>query len=311
MYSSDKIMNIALFDSWGRKFTQPMIEHWEKNGHKVVVNAQWDILDQSDINIFYPADNVAVEGSQKPHKGKMFVFPIDIECWAGQAQAIKWDNVDGAIFMAEHIKELVNIANTPYKVIKPGIDTNRWTLKKTANNSPVRKIAYVVGDRRIWDVKRLDIAFQLLKDLMITGQNIWQLHIRGTYSSHAQYNAYCKYLEKDLKLEGHVFWYESRIDDLNEWLEDKDYYLNPSTKEAFSYATAETMSKGIKPIINNWQGAKEAWGEFVCDTYGQMLLKFLKEPIEPEKYRAYIKDHYDQERYFDELDSFLGLKGGV
>ncbi len=183
----------------------------------------------------------------------------------------------------------------------------KWTLRpqNAQQDSPVRRIAYVVGDKRIWDVKRLDIAMQVLKDLMTSGQNVWQLHVRGTYSSHEQYNAYCRYLEKDLKLDGHIFWYPDKIEDLNAWLDNKDYLLLPSTKEAFSYVTAQAMCKGIKPVINNWEGSKETWGEFVSETQGQMLFKFLREPYEPEKYRKFIVDNYNEERYFKELDEFL------
>ena len=299
---------IIIFDSW-KKFTEPIAEHWKSLGHQVIFNPQWEAMLEADLSFFYQADNTAIEGVTKPHTGRVFIQCVDIEVWAGQASAVDWTKVDGAIFMAKHIKDIVNVGSTPWKLIKPGIDTNKFTLKTKVNDTPVRRIAYVVGDRRIWDVKRLDIAFQVLKDLMISGQQIWQLHIRGTYSSHEQYNSYCKYLEKDLKLEGHVFWYPNRVDDMNTWLEDKDYFLLPSTKEAFSYATAEAMSKGIKPIINDWEGSKDNWAPFVCETQGQMLFEFLKGKYEPEIYRQYVIDNFNQDRYFAELDNFI-LKGG-
>jgi len=297
-------MNIALFDSWNGKFSKDIQRHWESLGHNVVTNGKWDILEQSDVNFFYQADNTAVEGTKKPKKGKTFVHCVDIEVWAGQASAVNWENVDGALFMAKHIKDMVNVGTTPSKVIRPGIDINKWTLKPE-NTSNIRKIAYVVGNRRIWDVKRLDIAMQLLKDLMTSGRFQWELHIRGTYSSHAQYNAYCKHLEEDLDIKDNLFWHEDRVEDLNQWLDDKDYFLLPSTKEAFSYATAEAMCKGIKPIINNWQGAKDKWGVYVSETPGQMLYGFLREPINREEYREFIVNYYNQERYFKELDDFV------
>lgn len=304
-------MNIIIMDDWNLKFAEPIRDHWISLGHKVIINPPFDAMMQADLTFFYQASNTAVEGSKKDRNGFVFVQGVDIECWAGQAQAVNWPGVDGAIFMADHIKEMVDIGHTPFRIIKPGIDVNKWTLKKNlVNDTPVRKIAYIVGDRRIWDVKRLDIAFQILKDLMNTGHLIWQLHIRGTYSSHAQYNAYCKHLERDLGLQGHVFWYENRIEDMNEWLEDKDFYLNPSTKEAFSYATAETMAKGIKPILNNWEGSKKTWGKYVSDTYLDMIYQLLQGENNPEEYRDYVVEHYNQDRYFKELDDFMGIEGG-
>lgn len=304
-------MKIILFDSWLQKFTKEMVKHWQENGHQVLVNPVSEAMMEADVTFFYQADNVAVEETKKPHSGKIFVQAVDIEVWAGQANAVDWTKVDGALFLAEHIRRMVDVGNCPWQLLKPGVNTDVWTLRPSLDpKNPVRRIAYVVGDKRIWDVKRLDIAFQLLKDLIDDGRFIWQLHVRGTYSTHEQYNAYCKYLEKDLKLEGHVFWYPERIEDLNKWLDDKDFFLLPSTKEAFSYATAETMCKGIKPIINNWESSKDNWKPFVSETQGQMLKRFLEEKFEPEVYRKYIFDNFDQKRYFRQLDEFLGIKGG-
>jgi hypothetical protein len=308
-------MRIAFFDSWNRKFSGPIVDHWNSLGHQVRFNPRWEEAEGADLNFFYQADNVAVEGTtNKPLTGKTFVQCVDIEVFAGQATAVNWEKVSGAVFMAKHIlvtvKQGCNL-NCPLKIIKPGIDLSKWTLRPPKPvGDPTRRIAYVVGDRRIWDVKRLDIAFQLLRDLMDSDKDhIWQLHIRGTYSSHEQYNGYCRYLEKDLGIENNVVWYPDRIEDMNAWLDDKDFYLNPSTKEVFSYATAETMSKGIKPILNNWESSKENWKPFVCETQGQMLGEILLGKYEPEVYRKYVEEHYDQNRYFSELDRFI-LGGG-
>jgi len=306
-------MKISVYDSWNKKFSGPIAEHWEAMGHEVVFNKQYD--EPADIAFYYQSDNVAVDGVPKTINAKrIFVQVVDIECWAGQAYAVDWTKVDGCIFMAQHIKDMVegstpSILDIPRKIIKPGIDTQKFYQRPPVqfSEAPIRKIAYVVGDRRIWDVKRLDIAFQLLRDLMDTTDKIWQLHVRGTYSTHQQYNAYCKHLEKDLKLSGNVVWEEARVEDLSAWLDDKDYFLLPSTKEVFSYATAEAMSKGIKPIIGNWQSAKDTWGEFVCETYGQMLAELTKGKYEPDKYRKYIVENYEQERYLKQIDEFIGL----
>lgn len=307
-------MNIIIMDSWNGKFSSDIRDHWLALGHKVIVNPAWEAMEQADLTFFYQADNTAVEGVIKPHSGKIFVQAVDIEVWAGQANTITWHNVDGVIVMAKHIGKMLNLPfrEPPLKeaIIKPGIDVKKWTLIPNKSPGNVRRIAYVVGDRRIWDVKRLDIAFQLLKDLLDNSPYNWQLHIRGTYSSHAQYNAYCQYLEQDLGIGSHVFWYPEKIEDMNSWLENMDYFLLPSTKEAFSYATAEAMCKGIKPIINNWQGSKDTWGKYVCDTYGQMLTEALTGDYSPEEYRSYICKNYDQSRYFQELDTFMGIKGG-
>ena len=180
----DIMEKIALFDSW-RKFSQPIIKHWESLGYEVLFNPTWEQAQGSDLTFFYQADNVAVEGVQKPGLGRIFVQAVDIEVYAGQPFAVDWTKVSGCIFMAKHIQDYVlsKMAfppNTKTTLIKPGINLEKFTLRPPELESrPIRRIAYVVGDRRIWDVKRLDIAFQLLKDLLTADpKHIWQLHIR-------------------------------------------------------------------------------------------------------------------------------------
>jgi hypothetical protein len=298
---------ILLFDSWNLKFSGAIREHWESLGHEVKVNPQWD--ETGDIAFFYQGDNTAIDGVLKCPAPKKYVQVVDIEAWSNQPQTIDWSKVTGAIFMAQHIKDMVP-TSCPSIIIKPGIDLTKFTLKTKVNKDPIRRIAYVVGDGRIWDVKRFDIALQMLYDLrQLQPQYIWQLHVRGTYSSHAQYNAYCKHLEEDLKLKDFVVWYPDRVEDMNKWLDDKHYFLLPSTKEAFSYATAEAMAKGIKPVINNWQSAKETWGQFVNNSYIEMLEKFTEAEYTPEIYRKYIEDNYNQVRYLKDLDeAILGVR---
>lgn len=303
---------VALYDSWGGKFSKAIQEHWESLGHEVKVNPPFDQAEYADIVFFYQADNVAVEGT-KNHKfnGKVYVQAVDIDVWSGQANAVNWDKVDGAIFMAKHISDMVPLPlnNIKAAIIKPGIDLTKYTLRpQNSFVEPIRRIAYVVGDKRIWDVKRFDIALQMTRDLLNKTGLIWQLHVRGTYSSHVQYNEYCKHLQKDLKLDDFVVW-EDHQNDMNAWLDNKDYFFLASTKEAFSYATAEAMAKGIKPVLGNWQSAKETWGPYANQTYLDMFYRFLEPDYEPEKYRAFIETRYNQERYFNDLDSFMELKG--
>lgn len=307
-------MRIALFDSWNGKFSKEIQAHWESLGHEVKTNPQWEQAEFADKVFFYQADNVAGEGTHN-HKfnGDVYVQAVDIECWSGQHNGVDWSKVKGCITMAKHIDEMVKTPdNVKRAIIKPGINLEKYPLRPPVDfKDPVRRIVYVVGDGRIWDVKRFDIALQLLRDLLDKTDLIWQLHVRGTYSTHAQYNSYCKYLEQDLHLGDFLFW-SPRVEDMSAFLDDKDYFLLPSTKEAFSYATAEAMAKGIMPVIGNWQSAKETWGEYANQTYLQMLYRFLGSCYEPqahtpEVYRKYVEDNYNQVEYFKKLDEFMGI----
>ena len=303
-------MKIEIWDSWNGKFTSSIREHWESLGHQVQFNGlNYKATDPADVAFWYQGDSATQVGVSESNAKRKIVQCVDIEVYANQAQNLPWEKIDGCIFMAKHIREMVDVKGTPTAMIKPGIDLEKFTLQKPREKTPVRKLVFLTGSNRIWDVKRLDIAFNLLYDARkLKPENIWQLHIRGTYSSHEQYNAYCRHLQKDLKLDDFVVWYEERVEDLNEWLEDKDFLVLPSTKEAFSYATGEAMAKGIKPVINNWQSSKETWGQFVSNSYMEMLEKLVEEEYNPQEYRTFVEVNFNQKDYFKKLDqAILGV----
>jgi len=307
-------MKIQYFDAWNAKFSSPIVEHWRTLGHGVLFNGQYKIPDdepRADIAFFYTADNSTQVGVKECNAKKIYVQAVDIEIWGGQPDGIDWSKVEGCITMAQHTSEMVKTPpNVKRAIIVPGIDLTKFTLAPPERfTDPIRRIAYVVGDNRIWDVKRFDIALQLLYDVRkLKPELIWQLCVRGTYSTHVQYNAYCKHLIKELKLEDFIVW-SDRVDDMNKYLDDKHYFVLPSTKEVFSYATGEAMAKGIKPVIGNWQSARETWGQYVNNSYMEMLERLTEDKYEPETYRRYIESYYNQERYFKELDEAL-LGGG-
>ena len=308
-------MKIQLFDAWSGKFSSSIRDHWISLGHEVLFNQQYKLDEPADIAFFYTADNSTQVGVKECNAKKIYVQAVDIEIWGGQPDGIDWSKVEGCVTMAQHTSEMVKTPpNVKRAIIKPGIDTAKFTLASPDRFSdPIRRIAYVVGDNRIWDVKRFDIALQLLYDIRkLRPELIWQLHVRGTYSSHVQYNAYCNHLIKELDLEDFIVW-DERVDDMNKYLDDKHFFVLPSTKEVFSYATAEAMAKGIKPVIGNWQSARETWEPFVNNSYMEMLEKLCTDTTnyEAEFYRKYVTDNYSQERYFRQLDEAFEIGGEV
>ena len=87
---------------------------------------------------------------------------------------------------------------------------------------------------------------------------------------------------------------------MNEWLEDKDYLIHPSHYESFSYAVAEAMAKGIRPLINRWPGAEETWGdEFFLDDFN------LEQ--DPERLRGIVGEKYNIKRTVKQLNEIYGL----
>ena len=82
-------------------------------------------------------------------------------------------------------------------------------------------------------------------------------------------------------------------DFLNKFLEDMNYAICFSKKETFSYAIAEGMCKGLKPIIHDFYGAEDIWDKkYIWDTIDEAIKMTINDDYNPYEYRKYITDKY-------------------
>lgn len=316
---------IAIADNNHKKFTGDLIEEWEKQGHEVKYEpgaseflAQWaDIyyVDTWDNNIHYlyklyhGLHDDMPRGWDNNKKPKIVVRALDWEVWIGLARdqgMIDW--VDNIIVIAPHIKdELEKYANfgNKVKLIKPGVNLNKFPLKEKETDG--YQIGMVLGD--LWKYKNhfggLDIFTTLYRK-----DPKWRLHIRGQFENSTYDPTNYEYYLKSRGIENVVKLYQ-HTEDMNLWYDQIDYLLHPGQKEAFCYAIGEAMAKGIKPVINNFYGAKKIWGEtFLYDTHQEALIHFLKGgyQIKPNlNYRHFIQYEYNLKRMVKEYNELLGI----
>ncbi len=95
------------------------------------------------------------------------------------------------------------------------------------------------------------------------------------------------------------------IPEMVEFYKRMDYILVTSHKEAFSYAAAEGMATGAKPVLNNWFGSE--WeNDFRFNSIHEAIEMIAGGDYNPSEYRQYIEQHYDAERMFRECDQLFG-----
>lgn len=313
-------MKIGVFDSCSWKFSQCLIDHWKSKGHEVrnEVGMNPEILAWSDLtyidwldNNFYCAwngkggDHEAPDWKPYPKK-KIVVRGIDIDVWAGRHcdQRI-WKYMDDMIIISEPLREKVQREGNPppgkLHLIKPGVDLNKFTFRKKENTY---KICMVTGN--FWEMKMINEGYRIFDMLIRKYPEIyWQLHVRGEYNCREMETVMKEHVIDSMGIRPYVTVY-SHVPDMNAWLEPMDYILVPSYKEAFSYATAEAMAKGIKPILNNWWGSELIWPkEYIYSHLDQAVDMFMTES-EPEKYRQFVADNYDMKRMLADYDNLLG-----
>lgn len=315
-------MNIFVNDNAGFKFSQMIIDHWREKGHTVEQEvganpekiAEWadltyiDFLDSNFYCYFNGpgGDNNAPDWKSYPKRGKIAVRAIDIDIWMGRHRDQRiWDYMDNMIVINPFYQEMVQREGNPpegkLSLITPGVDLTKFIFREKPIDE--YKIALVTGN--MWEAKATFEAIRLVAMLRQQSGAPFTLHIRGQFISPEWHRVAHDHLIKTLGLEDVVTVYGPQ-GNMNDWYQDKDYILVTSYKEAFSYAAAEGMAVGLKPIINNFFGSTDIWSEEYLYTNLDDAISKFADPMESKKYRAFIEEKYSATRMFAEYDQLLG-----
>ena len=220
---------------------------------------------------------------------KIIVQPIDIEVWGGNhAKENMWDVVDHCIFIAPHIRDMamedsrmqghsMQIHTIPFSV-----NPDKWTFRE---RKPGFNIAVVA---ETWESKGIDYVLQIaLKLKQIDPRyNITYVGKNQDYQWHQFYRK--EFIEENQLPIKFIEW----VDNLDEFLEDKNYLLHSSIKEAFSAATAEAAAKGIRPVLHAFGGYKPLWGDsgWVWQGIDEAIDMITDGEYDSHSYRQYLID---------------------
>lgn len=306
-------MKIALFDPYGGKFTTDMQAWWRSQGHEVEYQRYYNpqTAEWADVIWFDTTDNNLVSGTnpsaaimddnanyqpwdlhaQNLAGKKIIVRAIDIEVWQGAHLASKWDVVTDLIFIAPHIKEICSVETLPERTPNLRIHTIPCAVNldryRFAERGPGFDIA-VVSEK--WVSKGTDLILQIALKLKAIDPR-YKIHWLGRWSDYQWEQAYfTDFIEHhDLNFE-FTEWLDAE-NAVDEFLEGKNYLLHASHKEAFSYATAEAMAKGVKPVVHRFYGADALWPGMTWDTVDQAIEAITGGGYDSEAYRQYLINH--------------------
>jgi len=303
-------MRIALFYGVG-KFTKELVEHWKSLGHEVGIDKSLDtrMVIWADITFFEfcegsaqrasHADDVmwAQLGGVQPRDKKIIIRAHDIDVWVGHHHGVNWQWVNHLVFVAKHMKDKMEKElggfppTTKVHLIKHGVNAEKFTYREKPRGN---KIAWVCN---INHHKNLALALQVLAE-----NPTYELHVLGNPLG-SWHKAYIFNLAEKNKLK---FFQTDSVPDVNEWLEDKDYILLTSGKEAFSFAIAEAMLKGIKPIIHRFYGAEDIWPEkYIWDRVSQVKPMLDEFEYNGKEYRDYVLNNYSLTTMLEAYDSIM------
>jgi glycosyltransferase involved in cell wall biosynthesis len=255
---------------------------------------------------------VAASYLKRHSNKKLFVRLHRYEAFTEFPLLIKWENVDGVVFVSNFMRNIlesrgVDLKDIHVRTIYNGVDLERLKFKPRENGYNIGWVAHIILR------KNLHIALEIIKKLR-TIDSRYTLHVAGDFPD-PMYEIYLKHMVKELNLEENVIFY-GWVDDIDEWWEDKNYLLSTSIHESFGYNIVEAMAKGIKPIIHNFYDARELFpDELLFNTTDEAVEKITKGAYDSESYRKYVIERgWTIEKQVSEFKKFLNTliaeKGG-
>ena len=228
------------------------------------------------------------------------------EAFAGYAGKINWGKISDLIFVAEHIKNIV-LQQVPdllnkvknIHIVPNGVNLDKFPFKdrsKGTNLAYVGHINYKKGPMLLLH------AFREL----VQADNRYRLFIAGDFQD-ARYELYFNQMIKEMNLANNIQM-DGWVDDVPDWLEDKQYIVCTSVLEGHPVGLMEAMACGLKPVIHNFVGARGLYPDkFIWNTIPEFVTMVTNSDYDPAEYRGFIEDKFS----LQQLTSIEAIVGNL
>ena len=186
------------------------------------------------------------------------LFVRRYEFYTTLVDTLDWSRVNQVVVLNHYYRDgILKRAGVNAEIIYNGVDSTQWSYKKREHGKKIACVGMVNFK------KNFPLAFQVLAKM----PKDYTLHIAGNLND-AQFLVY---LDHIVHHSGYHVYLDGRIEDIDGWLEDKNYLLSTSIAEGCPNNVIEAMAKGIKPVIHRWPGAKRMFGDFVFTTVDEAV----------------------------------------
>lgn len=218
-------------------------------------------------------------------------------------RSVEWQNIDGVIFVADHIREIANrawsqpLSSVDQKVVHNCVELHHYPFYE---NGPGKNICYV---GYLNHKKGIGLLIQCIKEAVSLDRS-FRFHIAGDFQE-ARFEVYMKHLIKEMELTDNVMFH-GWVKDVPGFLKDMNYLISTSPWEGCPNNIIESMACGVKPIIHNWLGAKKLFpNHLVFNTIDEFLEIVESKDYQPELYRSFVEEHFNSERQLPKIDLFF------
>lgn len=223
------------------------------------------------------------------------------EAFTNYPANVNFENVDALIFISQTIRKFVvntfNINEENTVVIPNGINLEKWKFSKRKAGYNIAYVGYI-------NYKKGPMLLLQTFKAFYDKDNNYKLFIAGQFQDGRDI-MYFNQMIKELGLKNNVR-YDGWQNDLDAWLEDKNYILCTSILESQNISIMQAMTKGIKPIIHNFVGAKNIYPEFlIWNTINEALDILNSNEYNSSEYYSFVKNNFELTDKLKEVNSLL------
>ena len=273
-----------------RNFIDPLVNKWRKDKEVFVSTEQFNPLMADDAEIIWCEwlREDAIAASKYECKATKILRVHSYEAFSPLIYYVDFNKFDKVIFIAEHIKDFVEskVGKIENAVVIPvGVHLNGFNPKRKKVNN---KIAYAGEISRKKGIGELLFIAKNLPD--------YEFHVAGKFTE----EDVARHLNE--KQPDNVFIHPYCYD-LPKFFEDKTYIINTSLREGNPITVLEAMACGLKPLIYDWVGAEDIYGEYVFKDIES--LKKLLDGYNPTMYRNIVEENFNVEKMFNKIQTLI------
>jgi glycosyltransferase involved in cell wall biosynthesis/2-polyprenyl-3-methyl-5-hydroxy-6-metoxy-1,4-benzoquinol methylase len=258
----------------------------------------------ADICWFEWCDELVIYGSkhQMAEQKKIICRLHSYEAFTDYPDKVNWTNVDKVIFVAEHIKNYLLEKNGCIKndrtiIIPNGINVDKYAFKQREPGYNIAYVGYI-------NYKKGPMLLLHVFKAIFDKDSRYKLYIAGKYQD-ARYELYFKQMVKELGMQSNVF-FEGWQENIDKWLEDKNYIISTSLLEGNPVGIMEAMSQGIKPVIHNFVGARRMYpAKYVWNTINEAVDMVISDRYDSFEYHDFVKDKFSLDLQLKRVDLMI------
>jgi len=261
-------------------------------------------MEWADICWFEWCDELLAYGSNLAlSKYKKIICRLhSYEAFTNYPSGVDWSCVDKLIFVSQDIREYVTgkfkVNREITAVIPNGLDMDKYTFKERTAGFNIAYVGYI-------NYKKGPMLLLHTFKAIYDSDSRFKLYIAGQFQDE-RYSLYFKQMIHEFGLENN-FIFEGWQENINQWLEDKNYILCTSILESQNMSVMQAMAKGIKPVIHNFVGATNIYKrKYLWNTINEAVLNIAEESYNSTEYRDFVADNYSLGKALKTIDSLFG-----